>query len=236
LPTCSAPTTPDYPALQWSTGQDALFDAYDGPATVEASIPGLLTLTSPPGSGGGGAGGAGGAAGTVSGRLRITSGSTNPLPSFPVGAQVWLTKTQGPSQFSFEPPSPPAAFAIRDRREGTLLFGGNENAFDPAPAQPTLPVVTGAVTAVCTGPSADTCAPMDTYYSTVFVGDTSVVLRNGERGEITLGGVAYDVWVKAWDEAVGCLGDAWARDGFKYDVRAKNLADLVAGLPISPPG
>jgi hypothetical protein len=76
------------------------------------------------------------------------------------------------------------------------------------------------------------CAPMNTYYSTVFVGDTSVVLRHGEHGEITLGGLAYDVWVKAWKEAAGCGGDAWPGDGLQYDVVAKNLAALVAGLPI----
>jgi hypothetical protein len=239
LPTCSAPTTPDYPTLQWFTGEGALFDAYDGPVIVAANSPGMLTLTTPPGSGDGGAGAGGGDAGgggsdaaTTSGRLVIGSSSTNPLPSFPVGAQVWLTKTQGPSQFLFEPPTPPAAFAVRDRHDGTLLFGGNENALDATPAHHTLPVETGAVTAVCTGPSSISCAPMNTYYSTVFVGDTLVVLRNGERGEIKLAGVAYDVWVKAWEEAFGCLGDAWAGDGFKYDIRAKNLADLIAGLAL----
>ncbi len=103
---------------------------------------------------------------------------------------------------------------------------------------PSLPVATGAVTATCIRPSTYMCASMNTYYAIVFMGDTSVVLRDGERGEITLGGVAYDVRVKAWQENLivplpsACGGDAWAGDGLQYDVIAKNLADLVAGLPV----
>ena len=241
LPACSPPATSGSPSLDWSNGTGALYEAYDGPVTVEASTAGGLVLTSAPGvdgaggSGGqAGAAGAGGAAGTVSGRLRIGAST---LPPFPIGARVWLTKTQGPGRFIFAAPTP-AAFAVRDGRDGTLLFGGNEHAYDAAVASPTLPVATGAVTATCSSPSTYACASMNTFYSIVFIGDTSVVLRHGERGEITLGGVPYDVRVKAWKENLivplpaSCGGDAWAGDGLQYDVMAKNLADLVAGLPI----
>ena len=232
LPACSPPATTGYPSFDWSNGTGALLEAYDGPVTVEASTASGLELTSSPGvdgaggsAGQAGAAGAGGAAGTVSGRLGI---SASTLPSFPVGARVWLTKTQGPTRFIFAQPTP-AAFAVRDRRDGTLLFGGNEGASGASVASPTVPVATGAVTATCIAPSTYRCASMNTSYSIAFIGDTSVVLRDGERGEITLGGVAYDVRVKAWTEnpilpmPASCGGDAWAGDGLQYDVMAKNL-------------
>jgi hypothetical protein len=216
---------PGNPSFQWTNGEGALAEAYDGPATVETSTAGQVVLTSPPDPS------ADGGAASLVGRLPILGAN---LPAFPVGAQVWLTKTQGPSQFIFEAPSP-AAFAVRESRDGTLLFGANESAASASVASSTLPVDTGAVTAVCTAPGVDACASMNTSYAVVFVADTSVTLRDGERGQITLGGSAYDVWVKAWRETPICPGDAWAGDGVQYDVIATNLAALIAGLPIPPP-
>lgn len=198
------------------------------------SSSGELVLESPPA----GAGGSGGASATAGGRLIIIS--TDPLASFPAGAQVWLSKTRGPDPVIPSPigESVPGTFSVRDRRAGTLLLGFNDDAL----AAPASPIRTGEAMPLCTKPRSDRCVAMETNYALTFVGDTPVVVRDGESAEIVLGGAAYDVRVSAWRQTLhspfpdGCVGDGIPRvDGLKFDIKARNLAELVAGLPVTPP-
>ena len=206
-------------------------EGYDGPAVVVRSNSGELVLESPPA----GAGGSGGAPAPAGGRLIVTS--TAPLATFPAGAQVWLAKTRGPAPPLGHGPPVPGTFSVRDRRAGTLLLGANDDLLP----EPLSPVKIGEITVLCSTPRSDRCVSMEAHYALAFIADTPVVVRDGEPAEIMLGGVTYDVRVSAWRQILhspipdGCVGDgiSWP-DGFEFDVQAKNLADLVAGLTVVP--
>jgi len=229
------PASPVYPRLGLgSIGSSPA--AYDGPAIVERSVGSELILAydgpAPGGAGGGAAaaGGSGGAAGTLQ-HVRVSGLEME--PTFPPGARVWLSKGQDPSG-GFVPPQP-RSFAIRSGQGGTLLMGAALNAFNP----PSSPVTLGPLTNVCTATSSDSClAPGSTVtYSEVTInGDSPVVVRDGAVGEAALGGVRYDVRMKAQvpHEATGQsrCADYFPFSGVSLDVRAKDLAALAAGLTV----
>ena len=122
---------------------------------------------------------------------------------------------------------------MRDRRGGTLLFGGSTNAFTDASS----PVAVGDIATVCTSPSPEFCAGTGAtvdYQSLTVMGDTPVSVRDGERGSITLNSVPYDVRVRAnvtHRQASTPCSDYVASPAM-LDVRAKDLAALATGLPI----
>jgi hypothetical protein len=198
-------------------------------------VDGELQLFFDANAGAGGSGGAGGA--TTSGYRRVRIHGIGAMPVFPLGAKVWLAKSQDLDRVHLGSPEPPHAFSIRSRQGGPLLLGEAYNAFTDAAS----PVEISTVSAICSYvSSADSCTPGATisYSSLTVVGDAPVVVRPGEPGAITLQGQAYDVRANAI--ATGAFSgpttcaDSPPANYVSLDIRARQLDNLVAGLEVGP--
>jgi hypothetical protein len=196
---------------------------YDGPAVVERSIGRELLLSL-----------------TFDGMpAHATIDTPTPLPPFARGTKLWLSKSPAmdpPPSFSCMIAH---AFSVRDRRDGTLLFGGATNQSAPPVGAPASPVQIGAVTPICTATGLDlSCARGSTvvYSSVELAGDTPVIARDSEPTKIFLGGTEYDVRVTAQEQTVGPMicADYCAANGVGVAIRATHLAELIAGLEVGP--
>lgn len=212
------------PAL-WARGvaPEGLSFDYDGAAVVGQSTTDTLTLTiSVPADAGTGTDAG---AGTTS--VQITG--MMPMPLFPVGARVWLTKSKDGMQW-FGPP-PPTSFAVRDGQGGPLLFGGAIGRYGPL----SFPVEVDQLAVTCTQRD-EGCAPNGTisFAGAVVTGDKPAFVEPDQIGTIVLGAALYEVRLFAANEPVvepvNCT-DFFGISEVQVDVRSANLASLIAGLP-----
>jgi hypothetical protein len=214
----------DSPQL-WARGTDYLglsFD-YDGPASVAQSSTDSLTLSiSVPADAG--------TADAGNGTTGVQITGMTPMPLFPVGARVWLTKSKDGTQ-GFGPP-PSSSFAVRTGQGGTLLFGGAIGPYGPL----SFPVQVDQFTVVCSERDGE-CAPNSSisFAGAVVTGDSPVYVAPDELGSILLGGALYQVRLFAASEPVtqpvNCT-DFFGESDVQIDVRSTNLANLIGGLPI----
>ena len=200
---------------------------YEGPAIVERSSATELVMAFTPTD-------ARDAGATSALPLHARIHGLSPMPAFPLGARVWLSKSPaGDPPFSFFGPAS-WSIAVRDKQGGRLLFGA---AKEPAKAA-FAPLSFDNVRAVCSGAYSDSCASGSVTHSSVEVhGDTAVVITDGQTRAVRAGGVDYDVTVMARDITttnVRCA-DYYAYDGLAVDVRARDLGPLVAGLEVGAP-
>jgi hypothetical protein len=223
--TCTLGT--DTPQL-WARGADPLglsFD-YDGPAFVATSTKDTLTLSIsvPPDAGTSTDAGAGTTNVQITGMV--------PMPLFPAGARVWLTKSNDGMWWLGGQP-PPSSFAVRDGQGGPLLFGGANGSYGPL----SFPVQVDQLVATCTQRD-EGCAPNSTisFAGAIVTGDKPAFIESDQLGTILLGGALYEVRLFAANEAVvppvNCT-DFFGISEVQVDVRATNLASLIAGLPVA---
>ncbi|MFL5308010.1 MAG: hypothetical protein ACJ8F1_22535 [Polyangia bacterium] len=208
---------PDAPRL-WARGLDpqGLSFDYDGAAFVANSTTDALNLTIsvPPDAG--------------AGSTTVQIGGI-PMPLFPAGARVWLTKSKDATQW-FGPVSP-SSFAVRDGQGGPLLFGGATGGYGPL----SFPVKVDQLVVTCTQRDQG-CAPNSTisFAGATVSGDNSAFVDSNHLGTILLGGAPYEVRVYAADEfvvqPVMCT-DFFGISEVQVDIRSTNLASLIAGLP-----
>ncbi len=212
------------PPQLWARGvnpQGLTFD-YDGPAFVAQSTTDTLSLTiSVPAD-------AGTSADAGAGTTTVQITGMKPMPLFPLGASVWLTKTKdGPPGFG---PPPSTAFAVRDGQGGTLLFGAANGSYGPL----SFPVKVDQLVATCSQRD-EGCAPNSTisFAAATVTGDKPAFIETDELGSILLGGALYEVRLYAVHEAVAqpinCT-DFFGLSQVQVDVRAMNLPSLIAGL------
>ena len=225
------------PRLAVRTIGSAGGDPYDGPAIVEGSTSQELRLYFVLTGATGGTGGTGPDGGLPVGNQEIHVSITglDPMPLLASGAELWLSKNPAGNQESevLMYGIAPWSLSARNRQGGDLLFGAARNQFDTAAS----PVRIGTVTPDCTALDVDpySCTPgASTTYSSVEVeADTPVVIHDSVPGTVTLGGIEYDVRATVQQLSstrVVCM-DHHDSDysGVALDIRAKNLADLVAG-------
>ena len=181
-----------------------------------------------------GAGATAAAHATITAVTAIPSAPTRfePMPIFPVGAKVWLTKNPAAESTLFYPQ--PSSIVVRDRQGGTLLFAAVRNTEPPL----TSPVVLSAVSDDCAAMGANFCTRNATVtHQTVAIhGDTAVTVRDGETTVVTIGGIAYDVSVLARRTSSpagsGSCPDYYPPIGVSLDVWARDLASRIAGLEV----
>ena len=222
LVTCGATATSSIKLESSTLG--AKQGAYDGPAIVERSTTTDLILYFQPGGGAG-------MGVTVASHATITR--MDPMPIFPVGAKVWLTKNPAKEPIVFNPS--PWSIAVRDRQGGALLFGAVRSATPPL----TSPVMVSGVTDDCISTGMDICArnTIVTHQTVAIQGDRAFTVRDGETAVVTIGGIDYDVSVVAQHtftapSSTPLCADSYGPIGVSLDVRARNLASLIAGLEV----
>lgn len=231
------------PRLAVQTIGSAGGDPYDGPAIVERSASDKLILYFVLPGATGSTGGTGPDGGLPAGSqdIHATITGLDPMPLLAPGAKLWLSKNPAGNQESdvLMYGIAPWSISVRNRQGGDLLFGAARNQFDAAAS----PVRIGAVTPDCTAanvnPSGCTPGASVTYSSVEVEGDTPVVIHDSVPGTVTLGGIEYDVraTVQKLSAAGAVCSDYHSSDdsGVALDVRAKNLADLVAALEVGDP-
>lgn len=210
---------------------------HEGRAVVERSTNTELVLTfeprdagtTPESAGSGGDGGTAAAAAVFHAKFTGVPDAARFAP----GAQLWLTLLYSVPTSWFTPP-PAWSASIRDRENGTLLFGASYNDFDSAAA----PIQVGARMPTCMGPSPDTqCAPTATvtYSSLEVLGDETVVVDDSATETVMLGGVPYDVRIHAQQQSSTdpprCV-DYVAPGGVTLDIGALHLDELVKTLDV----
>src|SRR5262249_41046296 len=90
----------------------------------------------------------------------------------------------------------------------------------------------------CVGYINTTCVQGPVTYSSIDVhGDTTVTIDDGQRAAAFAGGVAYDVGITSADlsSASVCTIYDGPGTGLGVDLRAKDLASVVAGLTVGAP-
>jgi len=231
------------PRLAVQTIGSAGGDPYDGPAIVERSASDKLILYFVLPGATGSTGGTGPDGGLPAGSqdIHATITGLDPMPLLAPGAKLWLSKNPAGNQESdvLMYGIAPWSISVRNRQGGDLLFGAARNQFDAVAS----PVRIGAVTPDCTAanvnPSGCTPGASVTYSSVEVEGDTPVVIHDSVPGTVTLGGIEYDVraTVQKLSAAGAVCSDYHSSDdsGVALDVRAKNLADLVAALEVGDP-
>jgi hypothetical protein len=197
---------------------------YDGAAVVERSTSEELILYFEAA--------AAGDAGTPVVRRATLSGLA-PMPLFPVGGRVWLSKDPaGSSPFSPYQRAPGWALSMRDREGGRLLLGAAVNSTSPA-----APIAVGERTDTCAEHN-PACSGPDArvFYEAVEVrGDSLVTIEDSETAIVRLDGNDYEVRVTARHEtsdSAGCASDYYADNagGVSVDVQAADLSQLIDGL------
>jgi hypothetical protein len=164
----------------------------------------------------------------------------DPMPLFPVGARVWLSKDPaGNPRYSPLYGGPGSALSIRDREGGRLLLGAAFNDNGPA-----APFAVSPGTDVCS--DANPVCPLPgsrVFYQAVDVhGDSTVTIEDSQTATVQLDGLDYDVRVTAQrvtDGPEGCgLADYFAAlaGGVTVDARARDLSRLLDGLELADAG
>lgn len=217
---------------------------HEGPAVVERSTNAELILTFEPrdagmtsgSAGSGGDDGTGGAAAAAT-VFHTTFTGMPEAARFVPGTKLWLTLLYSLPASPFSLPAPWSA-SIRDRKNGTLVFGASYHDFDSAAA----PIKVGAQTPTCTGPSPDTqCAPSAavTYSSLEVLGDQTVVVDDSATETVTVDGVPYEVRIHAQQQSSAeppkCV-DYISPGGVTLDIEATNLDELVKTLDVDTVG
>jgi hypothetical protein len=231
------------PSLAVYTIGSAGGSPYDGPAIVEGSTNDELLLYFVLTGATGGTGGTGPDGGLPASNQAMHASiiGLDPMPLLPPGAKLWLSKDPAGKQETdvLMYGIAPWSISVRNRQGGDLLFGAARNDFNAAAS----PVRIGAVTPDCTAanvnPSGCTPGASVTYSSVEVEGDAPVVIHDSVPGTVTLGGIEYDVRATAQKlsaAGVTCMDyHSWDDSGVALDVRAKNLAALVAALDVGDP-
>jgi hypothetical protein len=204
---------------------------YDGTAVVERSTAdGLVLAYALP------------ASPTDGPPQHVTIGGLDPMPILPLGARVWLTKQDVPKLYNpfFEVPS--WAISIRDRQDGQILFGGFKiDLRDAAAPLPTgAPVAIGVVTPGCSEATVNSCEGATiTYLDVDVLGDSPQRIGHGETRSVTVGGVTYDVAIRAWEvtgqPTASFCSDTGYSDSIGATVVAHDLAAAISGVDVGEP-
>jgi len=221
------------PTLQLGT-QGAAGDTYDGPAIVERSTAAELVLYFQPATP---ATDAGADAGTASSQLPMHVGISgqDPMPLFPLGARVWLSKDPvvdpaWPIPGDVSTTQQPWSFSVRDRSGGRLLFGAARG----SSGELRSPIQVDHLTPVCEDVVARSCGTKkQTIYSRLDVhGDVTVSVGDSETAIVPIGGFDYEVRVSAREELSlnRYCGDYSKNDGVAVELRAVDLESLIASL------
>jgi hypothetical protein len=222
--------------------------AYDGPAIVERSSSAALTLYFQPSTPVTDAGADTGAdsstdtgadsstdAGAASSRLpvHVSISGHNPVPLFPLGAHVWLSKDpivdpEQPKLGDLFGPQP-WSFSVRDRAGGRLLFGAargsSSNVLSAIPVDHVTPDCELTLPCSLTNGTA--------IYSRLDVhGDVTVSIADSETAIVPIGGFDYEVRVSAREESFNryCEPGRSPNDGVAVEFQAKDLESLIASL------
>jgi hypothetical protein len=204
---------------------EATNDDYDGPAVVEQSSTGGLTLAF---------------AVSSSGSRHVQLSGLGPLPPVAPGAKLWLSTTHA-AIASRDGSIPPWALTVRAEQAGTILFGAAREAFE----DPASPVRVGErrVTCVASSPIPSCMGTGQVSYQSVEVkGDTPVSIEDGETQTVQLAGRDYDVAVSAafitypgFEHQCPAGYDPERIGGAALSVRARDLPSLLLALPEAPP-
>jgi hypothetical protein len=237
------------PALQADT-VGAPGGSYDGPAIVERSTStDLYVYFDPSQSGGtpdGGApdggtandGGGDGSAAPVSG-FHVKLRGLSPMPLFPLGAKVWLSKSPAGNQIDDPSVSgiEPWALSIKDGKDGHVLLGATRNFFAPSPA---TPLQLTSVSPVCTSadPLPPACVLNGTiqYSSAIALGDNmGYRLVDSQTTTVPIQGVNDAVTMTAQQE-YGTISSTCPQyqlpGGVALDVQATDLATRAYTLDV----
>jgi hypothetical protein len=205
-----------------SSGPEEGGPVYAGPAVVRTSTSAELSLVFEL------AAGADAGAPTL---RSVTLSGLDPMPSFPIGAKVWLSKDPvGNPHYSPLYGGPGSALSIRDREGGRLLLGASFNSNGPA-----APIAAGQRTDVCSDDN-PTCPGKGSrmfYQSVEVLGDSTVTIGDSQTVSVQLDGLDYDVHVTARRVTGGCdIPDYFPElaGGVSVNVRAKDLSRLLDGL------
>jgi hypothetical protein len=163
------------------------------------------------------------------------------LPILPPGSQLWLVQTYNVPQGVYQHPQTTLGprLAIRDRENGVLIIGAvRDHILDLTNS--TEPLAFDDAMPLCTQPGHDPCVndPLTTFYSVRANADTPVRTQGGERTDVTVGGVKYDLFLNSatsYEDSgfnfkcvdyTGITGGVW----IDAEIRPQDWSSVLSGV------